>query len=57
MGGEYLKAFIKEPVSEKRNPAKIKSPRSLEGFRYGAGEEGRTPDLMLGNDEKRKRRR
>lgn len=31
-----------------RNPRKNKKPLSYQGLKSGAGEEGRTPDLMLG---------
>ena len=46
--------------SDKRKRGRLrekKKPPINRGLRNGAGEEGRTPDLMLGNDKKHRRRR
>jgi hypothetical protein len=37
--------------------AEMKKPSISRGLFHGAGEEGRTPDLMLGNDKKAERRK
>jgi hypothetical protein len=37
------------------SPVEIKKPSHFQGLFHGAGEEGRTPDLMLGNDTTRKK--
>ena len=42
-----------QSVASSPTPPEIKKPSKNQGLSYGAGEEGRTPDLMLGKHKKR----
>ena len=43
-------------IDHPSTPAEIKKPLISQGLEDGAGEEGRTPDLMLGKHGKKKSR-